>query len=185
MDDRTDIESLARTMADRLRDMRDAEIMDSGWVEELAWHEATALQIADHLAALHKIVPQIEKIEGSLRHLKRQAVPHLPAPKKDDPILKAHIKEVLNYYTEVTNRKRNSKESVEHVSARLKEGYTVDDLCTVIDYKWRKWGSDPKMTNYVRPKTLFSEAFPDYLAEAGGDVKTAPAPSMYRDWRND
>lgn len=53
------------------------------------------------------------------------------------------------------------------VHARLSEGFTVDDFKRVIDTKASKWENDPKMRDYLRPKTLFSASnFESYLNES-------------------
>ena len=50
------------------------------------------------------------------------------------------------------------------IGARLADGYTQDDFITVIDRQVAKWGKDPKMAEYLRPKTLFTPAnFDSYL----------------------
>lgn len=52
------------------------------------------------------------------------------------------------------------------IKARLKEGYTAEDLKAVIDKKADEWRDDEKMAKYLRPSTLFSaEKFPGYLEQ--------------------
>lgn len=53
------------------------------------------------------------------------------------------------------------------ISARLREGYTLDDFMAVIDHKVEMWGSDEKMRIYLRPSTLFTANHMEgYLSEA-------------------
>lgn len=50
--------------------------------------------------------------------------------------------------------------------ARLKEGYTEADYRKVIDHKWKQWGSDDRMRQYVNPETLSRKShFCKYLGE--------------------
>lgn len=42
------------------------------------------------------------------------------------------------------------------IQARLKEGATPARMRAVIAIKVRQWGKDPKMSQFLRPKTLFS-----------------------------
>lgn len=61
--------------------------------------------------------------------------------------------------------KPNGKKIKELIRARMNEGYTVEDFKTVIDKKFKSWGNDPKMSLYLRPSTLFSTRFAEYLNE--------------------
>ena len=187
MDDRTDIESLARTMADRLRDLRDADIMDSGMVEELAWHEATALQIADMAATQANAKEQAEAIKRAVDGLIKALEPTLPKPPKEDPLIKAHAKEVLNYYNERSGRSLRGPGHLGLIAKVLRAKYTVEDCCKVIDHKHNEWASDQNMAKYFDPRTLFRTVgrFEAYLASATDPITVKAAPSMYRDWRND
>jgi uncharacterized phage protein (TIGR02220 family) len=62
---------------------------------------------------------------------------------------------------------------VKGVRARLSEGFTVSDIETVIKSKAAQWGSDDKMSAYLRPETLFGNKFESYLNEAGGPVEVS------------
>lgn len=83
--------------------------------------------------------------------------------KKD--IYTSAITEILNYLNLKTGKKYTgrSKAQREHIIARLKEGYTVDEFKTVVDNKVKAWGHDDKMRQYLRPETLFSTKFETYL----------------------
>ncbi len=48
------------------------------------------------------------------------------------------------------------KTTMGHIRARLAENYTSDDLILVTDYITAKWLNDSRMSDYLRPKTLFS-----------------------------
>jgi uncharacterized phage protein (TIGR02220 family) len=42
-----------------------------------------------------------------------------------------------------------------YIRGRLADMYSADDLMLVADYATAKWLNDPKMCDYLRPKTLF------------------------------
>ena len=43
------------------------------------------------------------------------------------------------------------------------QGYSADDMRTVIDRKCAEWCDDKKMRSYLRPSTLFGDKFAEYL----------------------
>lgn len=49
------------------------------------------------------------------------------------------------------------------VKARLKEGFTVEDIKLVIDKKCADWLHNRDMAQYLRPETLFGPKFESYL----------------------
>ncbi|MGL6009673.1 MAG: conserved phage C-terminal domain-containing protein [Culicoidibacterales bacterium] len=57
--------------------------------------------------------------------------------------------------------------TAQNVNARLKDGYTVDDILKVIEFKHSEWSGDEKMEQYLRPETLFGTGkFESYLIAA-------------------
>lgn len=62
-----------------------------------------------------------------------------------------------------SNFKKSSRKTKELIVARFNEGFKVEDFKTVIDKKFNEWGSNPKMSVYLRPETLFSNKFEGYL----------------------
>lgn len=75
--------------------------------------------------------------------------------------------EVISHLNKVIgSRFRVSAESIRHISARLSEGYTLDDFILVIDFKSAQWLSNETMEQYLRPRTLFGNKFEDYLQNA-------------------
>jgi len=53
------------------------------------------------------------------------------------------------------------------MKARVEDGAALEDICLVIDFCHAMWWKDPKMEQFIRPKTLFGkENFPDYLVRA-------------------
>lgn len=79
--------------------------------------------------------------------------PHLP------------YKEIINYLNQKTGTryKVTSKVNQRLIKARFNEGYTLDDFKEVIDKKVHEWGSDEKMSKFLRPATLFGTKFESYL----------------------
>ncbi len=88
---------------------------------------------------------------------------------KENNILSSEIEEIISYLNEKAGKNYNpkSKAANEHLQARLKEGYTVEECKRVIDVKCSAWLNDSKMNVFLRPKTLFAPShFEDYLNEA-------------------
>ena len=75
--------------------------------------------------------------------------------------------EIIKYLNDRTGKRftAKSRDTQGHISARLDEGFTVDDFKIVIDKKIKEWmGTD--MEKYLRPETLFSKKFDRYLNES-------------------
>ena len=66
--------------------------------------------------------------------------------------------EILIFLNETANRAFDfkNKNSYSDISARLKEGYTSDELKEIIQLKTMEWINDDKMRQYLTPSTLFS-----------------------------
>ena len=74
------------------------------------------------------------------------------------------ITEIVDYLNEKAHTKyrSNSKTTMRHINARLKEGRTLSDFKRVIDNRCATWlGTD--MEQYLRPETLFGSKFESYL----------------------
>lgn len=52
------------------------------------------------------------------------------------------------------------------IDARIKDGYDLADIETVIRHKCAVWGGNEKMRQYLRPETLFGNKFESYLSDA-------------------
>ena len=91
---------------------------------------------------------------------------------------KKEIDEIINYFNQpdtdepIRSFTKTSKNTRSKISARLNEGFTVDDLKDVIFYKYNEWVKKPVMfkngvmsDTYYRPDTLFSTNFENYLQE--------------------
>ena len=87
---------------------------------------------------------------------------------KDHSTAKAEripYKEIIDYLNEQTGRRYSHKatKNQDLIKARWNEGFRVDDFKRVIDTKVKDWSNDSKMNQYLRPVTLFSNKFDDYL----------------------
>ncbi|WP_420842382.1 conserved phage C-terminal domain-containing protein [Edwardsiella anguillarum] len=50
---------------------------------------------------------------------------------------------------------RKGTSAAKQVSARLREGFSVEDCLLVMDYLSEMWGADPEMREYLCPTTIF------------------------------
>ena len=80
------------------------------------------------------------------------------------------VKTVIDYLNKRagTAYKATTEKTKKLIGARMKEGFTVEDFCTVIDNKVEEWGKPPKagttdMRPFIRPETLFGTKFEAYL----------------------
>lgn len=75
------------------------------------------------------------------------------------------IAEVIAYLNEKTSSsyKPAVKKTQSLISARLREGFTLEDFKKVIDIKTEQWGEDRYWSKYLRPSTLFGTRFESYL----------------------
>lgn len=78
---------------------------------------------------------------------------------------KSEIIEIIDYLNKKAGKgyRYDTNDTIRHITARLNEGFTVDDFKKVIDNKVAQWGKDPKMAEYLRPSTLFGTKFESYL----------------------
>ena len=87
------------------------------------------------------------------------------------------VETVISHLNELagTHYRPTKADTIKLISARLKEGYSVDDLKLVVSYKCDEWmGTD--MQKYLRPETLFRPSkFEGYLNAA-----TSGAPARKR-----
>lgn len=81
-------------------------------------------------------------------------VPDVPPQKSTESV---QAREAIDYLNHKTNSGFQKVESnLRMVKARLSEGFTLDTVKAVIDRQVSRWGDDPKMSEYLRPKTLFA-----------------------------
>ena len=92
------------------------------------------------------------------------------------------IKEIIQYLNDKcgTRYRYQTKGTQDHINARLKEGYTVDDFKIVIDKKFEEWhGTD--MEKFLRPETLFAGKFESYLNQK---ISKKQEENVFDEWRN-
>ena len=106
--------------------------------------------------------------ESNLYHGHDKADTMLSATKNSDDV----VDEIIAFLnlTIGANYKATGKKSRELINARLHEGFSLSDFRAVILKKNTEWGSDTKMSAYLRPETLFGTKFESYLNQP------APAP---------
>lgn len=76
-------------------------------------------------------------------------------------------KEIIYYLNSKlgTRYKPNATKNKQVINARLNEGYKLEDFKKAIDNKIADWGSDAKMSKYLRPETLFGTKMESYINE--------------------
>jgi uncharacterized phage protein (TIGR02220 family) len=88
--------------------------------------------------------------------------------------------EIILYLNNKTKKeyKSSSKKTRQLISARLNDGFTVENFKKVIDIKVQQWEDDLYWSKYLRPETLFGTKFESYLNETpkNGHAKI-PQPS--------
>lgn len=94
------------------------------------------------------------KPEPSVKNKTPCPVPSKPDDADSDPAV-----QVLDHFNQVTGsdygRGGRNKTTLGYIRGRLAEDYTAEDLKLVVDYLNAKWADDSKMSDYLRPKTLF------------------------------
>ena len=86
----------------------------------------------------------------------------IPIP-NPNPYIKDIVEIISTLNTEAGTHYGESKETVRLITARIKDGFTVDDFKKVINKKVKEWkGTEQAM--YIRPSTLFAPShFEEYL----------------------
>jgi uncharacterized phage protein (TIGR02220 family) len=97
---------------------------------------------------------------------------------KNDKNDKNIYKDIVEYLNQKTGSKfkHTSKATQRHINGRLSEGFSLDDFKIVIDKKVIEWKDNPKMSQYLRPETLFGTKFEGYLyqKEVKGNPQSTP-----------
>lgn len=77
----------------------------------------------------------------------------------------SQVKKIIDYLNVKTksNFRYTSQKTQSKISARLNEGYTLNDFIVVIDKKTDEWLEDPEFCKYLCPETLFGTKFEKYL----------------------
>lgn len=116
----------------------------------------------------------------------REKADEVPEPEKPTEAEKperftAEYREIIGYLNEKTGKRFSATSRVNqgHMSARLKEGFTVEDFKHVIDVKCFQWKDDAKMAKFLRPETLFGTKFDRYLNEEKVQTKRGVHGEIY------
>lgn len=165
-------EKLEKTMEDRKR-FTASRIENLNGKKKEKNH--TASHMEDHTDA------RMENVNESVNENKKE---NDPENKKGSPRkFETEVAEVIAELNTLASRSFNpaSKVCYSHISARLKEGHSVEDLKKVIQLKVYAWRNDPKMKGYIRPSTLFSlENFEDYITEVRDHIRNGTKPAQLR-----
>lgn len=131
----------------------------------------------DEQETTNKKVKNVKKILSSSSNPTKSGKPD-PIPKD----LKIPFSEIIAYLNSRADRNFGVAGAAtrRHISARWKEGYRLDDFKAVVDRKVDQWAGDPKMSNYLRPETLFGTKFEAYRNEKGPAKK--PADNVAAHW---
>lgn len=78
-----------------------------------------------------------------------------------------------------TRYRSSSAKTRSLIHARWAEGYRLPDFLAVIDTMAAEWAGDPKMAKYLRPSTLFSPKFEDYVNRGPRTRKEADGYAEY------
>lgn len=92
-----------------------------------------------------------------------------PSTENKDSVGQAAVVDIIAYLNSVagTSFRPSSKATQRLITARLREGYTVEDFKRVIDNKAAQWKNDPKWSGFLRPSTLFAPShFDEYLNQS-------------------
>lgn len=119
----------------------------------------------------YSILQNCSMDDTSMKNGKPGNVKPIPDEKTDDkPANKKDIYiEIISYLNEKagTSYRATTKATQEHINARLKDKFTVEDFKKVIDKKCKDW-KGTKMAEYLRPSTLFGPKFEGYLNSQAG-----------------
>ena len=97
-------------------------------------------------------------------------------PCQADPPDDIPYQKIINHLNEKSGKKykATSAKNRKAIKARWNDGYRFDDFKTVIENRIAKWSDDEKMSEYLRPETLFSQKFEGYL-NSGPAAHDTPA----------
>lgn len=92
----------------------------------------------------------------------------------------APYKSVVDYLNEKSGKqyKHTSNNTQKLIKARINEGFTEEDFKHVINVKVEQWGDDPKMSEYLRPTTLFGNKFDTYRNEKTKEIADEDNPYL-------
>ena len=100
---------------------------------------------------------------------------NVPEEKPLKVVWTEETRHIIDYLNKRAGKKYSvkTKKTAQLIHKLLDNGFTVEDFERVIDIKCKQWLNNEKMNQYLRPRTLFSEKFEDYLNEAPARVQQA------------
>ena len=138
----------------------------------------TAAERAASYRARHAFVTESPpgKSNGHVTELRDAAVtpdnvvPPVVCSRNKNELLRKEATEVLAFLNQKVSRSyRFNDTNLKLIEGRLQSGSSIQDCKSIIAKKTREWISDPKMSMYLRPATLFNKTkFEQYLGELGG-----------------
>lgn len=105
--------------------------------------------------------------------------------KPNEVVMTDEHKIVIDYLNQKagTRYEYNSTKTITLLNTLFRKGYSVDDMKKVIDIKCKEWLPQETMRKYLRPRTLFSNKFEDYLnQEVKPQVNTTKKTQSYEDF---
>lgn len=88
--------------------------------------------------------------------------------------------EIVTYLNDAAdkNYRSSTNKTRSLIKARWNEGFRLDDFKKVIDNKVAHWMSNPEMSKYLRPQTLFGTKFESYLNE-NANTSSSPYDDLF------
>lgn len=98
---------------------------------------------------------------------KNRTVKEIYSQAEPDGVDPNTINQIITYLNEKTKKhyKLTTTKTRRLITARLREGFNLDEFKTVIDKKNAEWSGNDKMSKFLRPETLFGTKFETYLNE--------------------
>lgn len=92
--------------------------------------------------------------------------------KKERELEKDIVVDIIDHLNFICGTKygASTKKTKDFISARIKDGYKLEDFKTVINKKHDEW-INTDMQKYLRPQTLFGTNFESYLNQLDGKCK--------------
>lgn len=119
----------------------------------------------DVVSGIEQILKENEQMSLRIKELKNEN--RYQVTLLDSKVSKETFQEIIGYLNQKvgSNFKWTAKQNQKAISARIAEGYSIEDFRRVIDNKFETWKCDKKMCTYLRPSTLFGNKFESYLNE--------------------
>ena len=138
----------------------------SGWIKQLSDFQYIKTSI-EYREGSKEILNRYIKL-FDYPPIKNLNTPPLENLKDNITVFNTTINTIIELLNSVckTSFKKSSINTTKHINARLKDGFTLEDFRHVICYKNDEWKNDEKMSQFLRPDTLFGTKFESYLQAA-------------------